>query len=74
MIGPRPLTAAEIAAVKSFAAAHGKNWKFRLVDSYWRRSRPWPGGEPGDGSLLQRLRIDKDFGAIGLRRFKLPKD
>ena len=65
----------ELAAIKRFAAAHGRFWKRELQMVYWYNARPWggPESEPGDGGILHGLRNDPNWGYIGLRDFKLNK-
>jgi len=62
----RQPTQIEIAALRAFAAAHGRNWKSELVCTYWYNARVWNGLH-----VLHAIR--NTFGPKWLYRFKLPK-
>jgi hypothetical protein len=70
----RDLEPEELAALKAFAAAHGKNfWKRELRDVYWYNARLWrdASGSNYQGSLLHGLR--NDLGPSWLAQFKFPE-
>lgn len=58
------ITSEEAAALKSFAAANGHNWKQVLREAWMQAS------EPG---ILQMLRNSPRFGPAGLNAFRVSK-
>jgi len=64
---PTP-TAEQIAAVKTFAAKHGRNWKMALRFAWSTGHYPFPSIAP-EPALLQQLR--NDFGPRWLMAFRL---
>ena len=50
------LAPSEQAALRAFAAEHGKAWKRELAEVYWYNARVWRGPRPQDGHLLHGLR------------------
>jgi hypothetical protein len=63
----RELSPDELAALQSFAAAHGRGWKEILAYTYWYNARVWNGL-----NVLHSIR--NDLGPVWLARFQLPKD
>jgi len=62
-----PPTEADLAALQSFADAHGPKWKDTLSMTYWYNARLWRGADGRDdiiGSTLHAIR--NNFGPTWL--------
>jgi hypothetical protein len=67
----RSLTEFEVQSLQAFAAANGRSWKSKLIDTYWYNARIWSGPVAGMGSALHGIR--NEFGPMWLGRYKLPR-
>jgi hypothetical protein len=66
------LTSDELAALRAFAAEHGRYWKAHLADVYWYHARVWREPTGCHGYHLHGLR--NRLGPQWLKTFKLTKE
>jgi hypothetical protein len=67
----RPLEAAELEAIETFAADFGRTWKEKLNFVYWYNARVYRSRAGKEYPILHRMR--NELGPSWLVDFKLPK-